>query len=60
MVAEVLTVSKEIERLISNGAHPFEIKEKAIEKGMVTLRGDGVRKIISGRTSFAEALRVLM
>jgi type II secretory ATPase GspE/PulE/Tfp pilus assembly ATPase PilB-like protein len=60
MVAEVLTVSKEIERLISNGAHPFEIKEKAIENGMVTLRGDGVRKIISGRTSFAEVLRVLM
>jgi type II secretory ATPase GspE/PulE/Tfp pilus assembly ATPase PilB-like protein len=60
MVAEVLTVSKEIERLISNGAHPFEIKEKAIENGMVTLRGDGVRKIISGRTSFTEALRVLM
>ena len=50
MVAELLTVNKEIERLISNGAHPFEIKEKAIENGMVTLRGDGVRKIISGRT----------
>ncbi len=59
MVAELLVVSKDIERLISTGAHPFEIKEKAIEEGMVTLRGDGVRKILAGKTSFAEALRVL-
>jgi len=59
MVAEVLTVNKEIERLISNGSHPFEIKEAAISEGMVTLRGDGIRKILSGRTSHAEVLRVL-
>jgi len=59
MVAELLVVSKDIERLISTGAHPFEIREKAIEEGMVTLRGDGVRKILAGKTSFAEALRVL-
>jgi len=59
MVAEILTVSKEIEKLISTGAHPFEIKEKAIEEGMYTLSGDAARKIISGNTSFEEARRVL-
>jgi type II secretory ATPase GspE/PulE/Tfp pilus assembly ATPase PilB-like protein len=59
MVAEILVISKEIERLISLGSHPFEIKDKAIEEGMVTLRGDGIRKIINGRTSFAEVWRVL-
>ena len=59
MVAEILIVSKEIERLISLGSHPFEIKEKAIQEGLVTLSGDGIRKILSGRTSFAEAWRVL-
>jgi type II secretory ATPase GspE/PulE/Tfp pilus assembly ATPase PilB-like protein len=59
MVAEILIVSKEVERLISIGAHPFEIKEKSIQEGMTTLTGDGVRKIISGRTSFAEVWRVL-
>jgi len=59
MVAEILVVSKEIEKLISTGAHPFEIKEKAIEEGMYTLSGDASRKIISGRTSFEEARRVL-
>ncbi|HVN71415.1 MAG TPA: GspE/PulE family protein [Desulfomonilia bacterium] len=59
MVAEILIVSKEIERLVSLGAHPFEIKEKAIQEGMITLSGDGVRKILNGKTSFAEVWRVL-
>ncbi len=59
MVAEILVVSREIERLISLGSHPFEIKEKAVQEGLVTLNGDGIRKILSGRTSFAEVWRVL-
>ena len=59
MVAEILVISKEIERLISVGSHPFEIKDKAVEEGMVTLRGDGIRKILNGKTSFAEGWRVL-
>ncbi len=59
MVAEILVVTKEIEKLISTGAHPFEIKEKAVEEGMYTLSGDAVRKIISGHTSLEEAMRVL-
>lgn len=59
MVAEILVVSKEIERLISLGSHPFEIKDKAVQEGMVTLSGDGVRKVLNGKTSFAEVWRVL-
>lgn len=59
MVAEILVISKEIERLISVGSHPFEIKDKAVEEGMVTLHGDGIRKILNGKTSFAEGWRVL-
>jgi type IV pilus assembly protein PilB len=59
MVAEILPVTKEVEKLISMGAHPFEIKEKAIEEGMYTLPQDAVRKILGGRTSFHEARRVL-
>ncbi|MGO9147466.1 MAG: GspE/PulE family protein [Desulfomonilia bacterium] len=59
MVAEILVISKEIERLISLGSHPFEIKDKAVQEGLVTLSGDGIRKILSGRTSFAEVWRVL-
>jgi len=59
MVAEILVVSKEVERLISMGAHPFEIKDKAIEEGMYNLSQDAIRKIMTGKTSFQEARRVL-
>ncbi|HOJ14606.1 MAG TPA: ATPase, T2SS/T4P/T4SS family, partial [Deltaproteobacteria bacterium] len=59
MVSEILVVTKEIERLISTGAHPFEIRERALEEGMVSMVADGARKILSGKTSFKEAWRVL-
>jgi type II secretory ATPase GspE/PulE/Tfp pilus assembly ATPase PilB-like protein len=58
MIAEILPVTQEVERLISMGAHPFEIKDKAIEEGMYTLSQDAVRKVVAGRTSFQEARRV--
>ncbi|HPD21840.1 MAG: GspE/PulE family protein [Desulfomonilia bacterium] len=59
MIAEILPVTQEVERLISMGAHPFEIKDKAIEEGMYTLAQDAVRKVVAGKTSFQEARRVL-
>jgi type II secretory ATPase GspE/PulE/Tfp pilus assembly ATPase PilB-like protein len=59
MVAEILPVTTEVERLISMGAHPFEIREKALEEGMYSLTQDSVRKILAGKTSFHEARRVL-
>ncbi|MRR36614.1 type II secretion system protein GspE, partial [bacterium] len=59
MVSEILVVSREVEKLISMGAHPFEIKDKAMEEGMYTLSQDAVRKIMAGKTSFHEARRVL-
>jgi general secretion pathway protein E len=34
------------------------IKQKAIEKGLQTLRMDGARKVMVGATTIAEVLRV--
>jgi type II secretory ATPase GspE/PulE/Tfp pilus assembly ATPase PilB-like protein len=34
------------------------IKEQARQKGMLTLRDDGVRKMLAGTTSAEEVLRV--
>ncbi|MCD6571347.1 MAG: Flp pilus assembly complex ATPase component TadA [Deltaproteobacteria bacterium] len=59
LVSEIFLVSEEIERMLSEGAHPFEIKKVAINKGMNTLWGDGKLKILSGITSVKEAIRVL-
>jgi general secretion pathway protein E len=34
------------------------IKDKAIEKGLQTLRMDGARRVVAGITTIAEVLRV--
>jgi type IV pilus assembly protein PilB len=54
---EVMEVSDEIRRLILNREQPREIKKKAIEQGMITLRQSGLIKIKEGVTSVEEVLR---
>lgn len=55
---EVLEVSEEIKDLILSKAQSKEIKKKAIEQGMLTLRQSGLYKIKKGITSIEEVLRV--
>jgi type IV pilus assembly protein PilB len=43
--------------LILVGASSLELRRKAIEEGMITLRGSGLRKISAGITSIEEVLR---
>lgn len=57
-VTEVLTVSPEIEQLISRSSLSSEIKEKAIEEGMITMEQDGILKVIEGETTLEEVQRV--
>ena len=54
---EVMMVSDDIRELILSGASALEIKEKAIEQGMITLRKSGLSKIREGVTSVEEVLR---
>jgi type IV pilus assembly protein PilB len=46
--------------LIVSGAHAIEIRNKAIEQGMITLRRSGLEKIKMGITSVEEVLRETM
>jgi type IV pilus assembly protein PilB len=55
---EVLEVTEEIKELILSKAQSQEIKKKAIEQGMLTLRQSGLEKIKKGITSVEEVLRV--
>jgi len=55
---EIFRVSEEIQRLISAGASEPEIRKQAIKEGMTTLREDAWRKVLSGRTTIEEVLRV--
>ncbi len=56
-LVEVLEVSEEIKEMILSGASSVEIKRKAIEEGMVTLRGSGLAKIKDGLTTIEEVVR---
>ncbi len=54
---EVLLFSDEIRDMILSGASSIELKRRAIEEGMVTLRLAGLNKIRQGVTSLEEVLR---
>ncbi len=54
---EVMEITDELRELILVGASALEIRRKAIEEGMITLRGSGLRKIKAGVTTIEEVLR---
>lgn len=57
-VFEFLLCDEEINRMVARNATAGEIRLKAQEKGMMTLRDDALRKAISGVTTLDEVLRV--
>jgi type IV pilus assembly protein PilB len=56
-VCEVLTVTPEMQELILKGATVLEIKNLAIEQGMMTMRQSGLKKLAQGIVSVQEVLR---
>ncbi len=54
---EVMEVNDEIRELILIGASALELRKKAIEDGMITLRESGLHKIRAGLTSLEEVVR---
>jgi type IV pilus assembly protein PilB len=54
---EVMEITDELRELVLVGASALELRRKAIEEGMITLRGSGLRKIKDGVTSVEEVLR---
>jgi len=54
---EVMDVNNDIRDLILRKAQPREMKKKAVEQGMITLRQSGLIKIKDGITSVEEVLR---
>jgi type IV pilus assembly protein PilB len=54
---EVMEISNELRELILVGASALELRRKAAEEGMITLRGSGLRKVQAGVTSIEEVLR---
>ncbi|MBD0371444.1 MAG: type IV-A pilus assembly ATPase PilB [Pyrinomonadaceae bacterium] len=54
---EVLEVTDEIRELILIGASALELRKKAIEDGMISLRESGLHKIRGGITTIEEVVR---
>jgi type IV pilus assembly protein PilB len=57
---EVMAVTEEIERLTVERASSMAITKVAIEQGMITLRHDGLLKVLAGVTSIEEIFRVVV
>jgi type IV pilus assembly protein PilB len=54
---EVMAISDEIRELVLVGASGLELRRKAVEEGMITLRQSGLRKVKDGLTSLEEVVR---
>ena len=59
-VFEFLTVTEEMKKLILDRANGADIKALAISQGMHTLKDEGIYKVMHGRTSIEELLRVIV
>src|SRR5580765_5964093 len=54
---EVMEIGEELKELILVGASGMELRRKAIDEGMITLRGSGLRKVKDGVTTIEEVVR---
>ena len=58
-IYEVMPITREIKKLIAQGAHDIEIEEAAVAAGMNTLKYSCLNHIIDGVTTTSEFIRVL-
>ena len=58
-VYEIMQITKEIKKLIAQGAHDLEIEESAVGNGMTTLHKSCYNHILKGWTTIEEFVRVL-
>jgi type IV pilus assembly protein PilB len=54
---EVMEITDELRELILIGASALELRKKAIDDGMITLRESGLHKIRAGVTTLEEVVR---
>ncbi len=57
-IYELMMLDEQIREMVNVHQTAGVIKQKAIEKGLQTLRMDGARKVLAGATTIAEVLRV--
>jgi len=56
-IFEMIPMGKNIRKLVFENANEDEIRQCALDAGMVTLRDSGVRRVLDGTTTIEEILR---
>lgn len=59
-IFEIFTVDDEVRHMINNNSTTIQLRARARELGMRTLREDGVRKVLSGLTTAEEVITTTM
>ncbi|MDF3128353.1 type II secretion system ATPase GspE [Kiritimatiellaeota bacterium B1221] len=59
-IFEIFLITEEVQHLIYDQVNSSELRSKARELGMRTLREDGLRKVIAGQTTLAEVFRATL
>jgi type IV pilus assembly protein PilB len=54
---EVMEITDALREMVLTGASAIELKNKAMEEGMITLRGSGLRKLKAMQTTVEEVVR---
>ncbi len=57
-IYEVMNILPSVQSIVLNSPTTEELREAAINRGMITLKEDGIRKAMSGVTSIKEIIRV--
>ena len=58
VIAEVLVITEKIKNIISEEYHESKVQEVLDNEGMITLRQDGILKVLQGVTTIEEVMRV--
>lgn len=59
-IFELFVIDDEVRQMVNSGLTTTQLRRRARELGMRTLREDGIRKILSGLTSAAEVIHTTM
>lgn len=59
-IFEIFVIDDEVRRMINERASTIELRQRARELGMRTLREDGVRKVLAGMTTAEEVITTTM
>ena len=57
-IYEIMSYSESLKELTTQGAGLEKLREKAMAEGLVLLRQNGIKKMLQGRTTYQEILRL--